>query len=392
MQNILIKSQPPDHWWVKIADFGISKRAEQENCPSTIKGTLEYMAPELLGFGESSSTLDSNGRQQAADMWALGEITFRMLTGERSFKDLRTLGDYCEGKIEFPSAKIILCAGVYEAQFTEAIMEARPENRLRAEDALKHVWMSPTTGVNDPGLLVEPTKVKQVGSRSASPSFTNTSYPTLTTEPSAKWTEISEDVSTGRMTGRTESNKTHLRDVSQPERLLTPVRRRASSANLHVPNTQLRSQSTEPRQAVELPRGTKKYPPPPTVEDYQSEDEGTIRPEASKDSISTAPAAIHSETFIVPSTTIMNNTDPEAFDTSSHWSPPLQDTLSSNLKGKAVEVPHHRKRAHYYSTNKQGSGSKSSDSDSWESEDSYDNPYFVKTKIRQQRPTEWRLL
>ncbi|KAF2233265.1 kinase-like protein [Viridothelium virens] len=58
--NILIKSQPPEAWWVKLTDFGISKRAGDRNAPSTVK-----------------------------DMWALGEIVFRMLTGEHTFSKSR---------------------------------------------------------------------------------------------------------------------------------------------------------------------------------------------------------------------------------------------------------------------------------------------------------------
>lgn len=49
--NLLIKSGSRDgSWWVKIADFGISKMAEQtRGQSSTVCGTIGFMAPELLG-------------------------------------------------------------------------------------------------------------------------------------------------------------------------------------------------------------------------------------------------------------------------------------------------------------------------------------------------------
>src|ERR1700712_6036468 len=48
-QNILVKSIPPEPWWVKITDFGISKRIEESlGAPSTMKGTLQFIAPELF--------------------------------------------------------------------------------------------------------------------------------------------------------------------------------------------------------------------------------------------------------------------------------------------------------------------------------------------------------
>jgi serine/threonine protein kinase len=38
-------------WWVKIGDFGISKRADDGlAASSTLRGTLGFLAPELHGF------------------------------------------------------------------------------------------------------------------------------------------------------------------------------------------------------------------------------------------------------------------------------------------------------------------------------------------------------
>lgn len=73
-----------------MADFGISKRAEEANGPSTRQGTEEYMAPELRGLNaktEGDHVIDF----KAGDMWSIGEIGFRLLTGECTFQRLNDL-------------------------------------------------------------------------------------------------------------------------------------------------------------------------------------------------------------------------------------------------------------------------------------------------------------
>ncbi|PSN61895.1 kinase-like protein [Corynespora cassiicola Philippines] len=86
--NILICSSPPEPWWVKIAGFGLTKRAEETTAgPSAPMGTSGYMAPELLDFLPGADK-SSNKVAFPADMWALGEITFRMLAGRPVFDGL----------------------------------------------------------------------------------------------------------------------------------------------------------------------------------------------------------------------------------------------------------------------------------------------------------------
>jgi serine/threonine protein kinase len=125
---------------VKLADFGISKRAEDGNGPSMVKGTIEFMAPELLGWVKSTEDPKSLD-YQAADMWALGETAFRMLTGKRTFEDLRTLSDYCSGTQEFPLDELISPAGDNQARFISNLMAVDPHLRISATDALQHPWM-----------------------------------------------------------------------------------------------------------------------------------------------------------------------------------------------------------------------------------------------------------
>lgn len=66
---------PGDRSPVKLIDFGMSKIVRPRHCHSTLCGTLNYMAPEVVG-----------GRYtKHADMWSIGVIMFVMLFGHPPF-------------------------------------------------------------------------------------------------------------------------------------------------------------------------------------------------------------------------------------------------------------------------------------------------------------------
>ncbi|KAL4898769.1 kinase-like domain-containing protein [Aspergillus ambiguus] len=139
LNNILLKSCPPNSWWIKIADFGISKRVEDGlGVPTTTKGTAGYMAPELLGFTE-------RGRPYATDIWAIGEIAFQMLTKKPTFKNPGLLAKYVDHPDLFPVG-LLQTARTSQSgiEFILSTMRPVPDQRLAAEDALNHTWMDQT--------------------------------------------------------------------------------------------------------------------------------------------------------------------------------------------------------------------------------------------------------
>ncbi|KAH7163375.1 kinase-like domain-containing protein [Dactylonectria estremocensis] len=145
--NILVSHPRPD-WWVKISDFGISKRAEAGSFLRTFVGTPGYLAPELIGvFPLSEPRPSSNSRSQSAyttavDMWALGEIAVRLLTRRSTFPESPDLFDYVVRETPFPRQ-------VFEGQefssecfaFLEKAMAPSPSQRLSASEALAHSWL-----------------------------------------------------------------------------------------------------------------------------------------------------------------------------------------------------------------------------------------------------------
>ncbi|MBX3231946.1 MAG: protein kinase [Labilithrix sp.] len=66
--------------FVKLVDFGIAKRLEDETMTATnaLLGTPAYMSPEQM---DGTSPVDHR-----TDLWALGVLTFHMMTGRAPFK------------------------------------------------------------------------------------------------------------------------------------------------------------------------------------------------------------------------------------------------------------------------------------------------------------------
>ncbi|KAH8696945.1 kinase-like domain-containing protein, partial [Phaeosphaeriaceae sp. PMI808] len=140
--NILIKSMPPNEkWWIVLADFGISKRADESNGPTTtVKGTATFMAPELLGFLDQFRP-KSIADFKATDMWALGEIIFQMLTGEATFQNPMELMTYCLGQRRFPLNRLPTSVGDDCHELVTSIMTAFPHDRMTTAQSLQHRWM-----------------------------------------------------------------------------------------------------------------------------------------------------------------------------------------------------------------------------------------------------------
>lgn len=133
----------PD-WWVKIADFGISKRArEGDTILRTLTGTPAFAAPELLGFVHSDTeSNEDHSYTSAVDMWSLGVITFLTLTGIILFKDQRILGQYTVGRYEFPVRALRgLMVSEQGCDFVRSLMACRPEDRPTANHSLRDPWM-----------------------------------------------------------------------------------------------------------------------------------------------------------------------------------------------------------------------------------------------------------
>lgn len=143
---------------MKIGDFGISKRAEDNlTALRTLNGTPGFLAPEILVQLNliDSGALDSyEDYTVAVDLWSLGEIIFRALTGKQAFPN-KSLWRYIKGKSEFP-LEVLVAHGVSSegCDMVTKLMALMPKDRLTAENALKHKWIESDT-LCVPGASIE---------------------------------------------------------------------------------------------------------------------------------------------------------------------------------------------------------------------------------------------
>ncbi|KAH6987033.1 kinase-like domain-containing protein [Ilyonectria destructans] len=138
--NILIFQKGPA-WWVKIADFGISKRGvEASTVLRTMDiGTRGFMAPEILGL---YSAHDALAYTPVVDLWGLGEITHRMLTQKPAFNTRGRLWSYVTKGTPFPTSELrAVNTSAQGISFIQEVMAASPKKRLTAATAIGHDWL-----------------------------------------------------------------------------------------------------------------------------------------------------------------------------------------------------------------------------------------------------------
>jgi calcium/calmodulin-dependent protein kinase I len=84
LENMIMASDADDAP-VKIADFGLSKFFSPETVLSTMCGSPQYVAPEVLGVGDGLKEYSP-----AVDMWSVGVILFILLSGYSPFGERAT--------------------------------------------------------------------------------------------------------------------------------------------------------------------------------------------------------------------------------------------------------------------------------------------------------------
>jgi serine/threonine protein kinase len=124
---------------IKIGDFGVSKRLSKDSStvPQTLVGSQWYMAPEVISPG------DSDSHTASVDLWTLGCVVYRMLTGGLPFPTVHEVYAYRFGIRAFPWQELeqvnLSNAGL---AFIESLVKPDPENRATAELALRSDWIT----------------------------------------------------------------------------------------------------------------------------------------------------------------------------------------------------------------------------------------------------------
>ncbi|KAF5631162.1 ankyrin repeat domain protein [Fusarium tjaetaba] len=142
-QNILVykvsQDLAPSSWWVKLADFGISKKLGAETTGTTLaSGTPLYMAPELLQYDSRSILTEDYFK---ADVWAIGITAFFILTKSVPFKSQPAIFHY-SGNLQ-DLATIFADSQLTEIarSFVSEVLKPQPGERPDAERAKQHAWI-----------------------------------------------------------------------------------------------------------------------------------------------------------------------------------------------------------------------------------------------------------
>ncbi|KAL4798092.1 kinase-like domain-containing protein [Aspergillus venezuelensis] len=179
--NILVASQGP-RWWVKIGDFGFSKRVNGDASLHSFVGTMKYLAPEVLRLNPHSVSqgVEAAGAEYrctyAVDMWSLGITAYFMLFHEYPYQD-RSLLEYLKGNhlSEVPLSEA--CISRELCSFIRSLLTVDPRGRMSATAALVHPWLQ-MFGDDSPSI--------SWGNQHATLSEQRTTF-TSSTGPSASW-------------------------------------------------------------------------------------------------------------------------------------------------------------------------------------------------------------
>ncbi|KAI8801989.1 calcium/calmodulin-dependent protein kinase type 1 [Cladochytrium replicatum] len=132
-ENILFRDKVSDH--ILITDFGLSKAVDEGMELQTTCGTPNYAAPEIL---------TRKGHGKPVDMWAIGVITYVLLSGYTPFwgDDQASLFQcIMECDYEFDEENWSQVSSSAK-DFIAKLLLVDPEKRLTAEEAMAHVWLT----------------------------------------------------------------------------------------------------------------------------------------------------------------------------------------------------------------------------------------------------------
>lgn len=132
-------------WWVKIGDFGVSKRFNEDAANHTQVGTPRFMAPEVQHIyppGLSPSQIETRGLHSVygVDIWSLGVMVWYMLYYSYPFPTFSTLHSYVQTS-SLPSKILLLAISPKALAFLEALLAADAMMRPSAKEALENVWL-----------------------------------------------------------------------------------------------------------------------------------------------------------------------------------------------------------------------------------------------------------
>ena len=144
-ENVFLVLDPevPGGERVKVLDFGIAKRMLREDTsPGVVVGTPAYMAPEQCQPG-----MPVDGR---ADVYGLGALLHRMVTGQPLFESANDVGLMCQQVHDAPPTPRALGVPVSDAleRLLATCLAKHPDDRFPSMAALADMLSALETGAS----------------------------------------------------------------------------------------------------------------------------------------------------------------------------------------------------------------------------------------------------
>ncbi|XP_030621828.1 death-associated protein kinase 2 isoform X2 [Chanos chanos] len=121
---------------IKLIDFGLAHKIEDDVEFKNIFGTPEFVAPEIVNY-------EPLGLE--ADMWSIGVITYILLSGASPFLGdckQETLANISAMNYEFDE-EFFGSTSELAKSFIRQLLVKDPRKRLTIQDALNHPWIKP---------------------------------------------------------------------------------------------------------------------------------------------------------------------------------------------------------------------------------------------------------
>lgn len=140
-ENLLFRT-PEDNADLLIADFGLSRIMDEEqfHVLTTTCGTPGYMAPEIF---------KKVGHGKPVDVWALGVITYFLLSGYTPFdrrSDFEEMQAILNAEYRFEPAEYWRGVSEGAKDFIRRCLTVDPNRRMTAHEALQHVFVAGDVG------------------------------------------------------------------------------------------------------------------------------------------------------------------------------------------------------------------------------------------------------
>jgi len=130
-ENILMESEGSNSR-IKLADFGFARRVE--NGCTTACGTPDYVAPEII---------DGSVYGVSVDIWALGVITYILLSGQRPFAEEnrpKLFKKIRKGEYSMHGRHFQLIS-IEALDLIRKCLTVNAKHRITADEIMEHRWM-----------------------------------------------------------------------------------------------------------------------------------------------------------------------------------------------------------------------------------------------------------